>query len=48
MRVIAVKTLKDHREIFPQAEQALLAWYEEAEAAQWSNPNELLLILNTA
>jgi len=41
MRVIAVKTLKDHWEIFPQAEQALLAWYEEVEAAQWSNPNEL-------
>ena len=41
MRVIAVKTLKDHWELFPQAEQALLAWYEEVEAAQWSNPNEL-------
>jgi mRNA interferase HigB len=41
MRVIAVKTLKDHWEIFPQAEQSLLAWYEEVEAAQWSTPNEL-------
>jgi mRNA interferase HigB len=41
MRVIAVKTLKDHGEIFPQAEQALLAWFEEAETAQWNNPNEL-------
>jgi mRNA interferase HigB len=41
MRVIAVKTLKDHWEICPQAEQALLAWYEEVEAARWSNPNEL-------
>jgi mRNA interferase HigB len=41
MRVIAVKTLRKHLEAFPQAEQALLAWYEEAEAAQWNNPNEL-------
>ena len=41
MRVIAVKTLKDFWEKSPEAEQALLAWYEEAEAAQWNNPNEL-------
>ena len=41
MRVIAVKTLKEHWTAYPQAEQALLAWYEEAEIAQWSNPNEL-------
>ena len=41
MRVIAVKTLRDYWEIFPQAEPALLAWYEEAEAAQWTNPDEL-------
>lgn len=41
MRVIAVKTLKDHWEEFPQAKQALLSWYEEVNAADWSNPNEL-------
>jgi mRNA interferase HigB len=41
MRVIAVRTLKKHWELFPQARQALLAWYEEAEAAQWNSPNEL-------
>ncbi len=41
MRVIAVKTLKAHYAAFPEAEQALLAWYEEAETAQWNNPNEL-------
>jgi mRNA interferase HigB len=43
MRVIAVKTLKDFWEAAPDAKQALLAWYEEAEAAQWNNPNELKL-----
>lgn len=41
MRVIAVRTLKDFWEANLEAEQALLAWYEEAEAAQWNNPNEL-------
>jgi mRNA interferase HigB len=41
MRVIAVKTLKEYWEEFPQAEQALISWYDEAEAASWSNPNEL-------
>ncbi|HEY4061267.1 MAG TPA: type II toxin-antitoxin system HigB family toxin [Puia sp.] len=41
MRVIAVKTLKEYCVAFPGAEQVLLAWYEEAEAAQWNNPNEL-------
>lgn len=41
MRIIAVKTLKEYWEEFPQAEQALLSWYDEAEAASWSNPNEL-------
>jgi len=41
MRVIAVKTLKQYIKSFPQAEQAILAWYEEAEAAVWSTPNIL-------
>lgn len=41
MRIIAVKTLKDYWEAFPQAEQPLLSWLEEVETAEWSNPNEL-------
>ncbi len=41
MRVIAVKTLKDHIEGFPKAEQALLSWHEEVISANWANPNEL-------
>jgi len=41
MRVISVRTLKDYCAKFPQAEQALLSWHEEAEAADWKNPNEL-------
>lgn len=41
MRIIAVRTLKEYWEEFPQTEQALLSWYEEAEVANWNNPNEL-------
>lgn len=41
LRPSAVKKLKEHWTSYPQAEQALLAWYEEAEAAQWNSPNEL-------
>ena len=41
MRVIAVKALKKYWEEFPQAKQSLFAWYEEAEEAEWNNPNEL-------
>ena len=43
MRVIAVKTLKNFWNAATNREQALLAWYEEAEAAQWNNPNDLKL-----
>ena len=30
-----------HWEEYPQSKQALLSWYEEADAAQWNHPNEL-------
>jgi mRNA interferase HigB len=41
MRVIAVKTLMDYCKDFPLAKQSLFAWYEEAENAEWDNPNVL-------
>lgn len=41
MRVIAVKTLKEYWEEFPQVEQSLLSWYEEVNKVEWNNPNEL-------
>lgn len=41
MRVIAVKTLKSYWEEYPEAQQALFAWYEEVSEAEWSNPNEM-------
>ncbi|RYE33607.1 MAG: type II toxin-antitoxin system HigB family toxin [Sphingobacteriaceae bacterium] len=41
MRIISIQTLKDYSNNFHQAEQALLSWNDEAEQAQWNNPNEL-------
>ena len=41
MRIIAVQTLKHYWEKYHQAEQPLLAWYEETELARWNSPNEL-------
>lgn len=41
MRIIAVKTLKNYFKIFPQAEQALLSWYDEVENNTWNNHNEM-------
>lgn len=41
MRIISVKTLKQYWEEYHQAKEALLAWYEETEKAEWNNHNEL-------
>lgn len=41
MRIISVRTLKNFLLEFPQAEQALLSWYEETEAVNWDTPNQL-------
>ncbi|MGV8914774.1 MAG: type II toxin-antitoxin system HigB family toxin [Kaistella sp.] len=41
MRIIAVNTLKDYWEEFPQAKQSLLSWYEEGNIAEWNSPNEM-------
>lgn len=41
MRVIAKKTLRDFWEKHPDSEQQLKAWYNEAEYAEWKNPNEI-------
>ena len=38
MRVIAVSTLPDFWQRYPDAEQPLRAWYEEATNAAWTQP----------
>ena len=41
MRVIAVSTLRAFWERYPDAEQPLKAWYEEATGATWAQPADL-------
>lgn len=41
MRIIAVKTLKQCWEQYPEAEGAILSWYDEVAEADWNTPNEM-------
>jgi mRNA interferase HigB len=41
MRVIAVSTLRAFWEQYPDAEQPLKAWYEEATNAAWAQPADI-------
>ncbi len=41
MRIIAVKTLKNYWEVYPEAEGALLSWYDEVSDSDWDSPNSL-------
>ena len=41
MRVIAKKILRDFWELYPDCEQQLKSWFQEADKAEWKNPNEL-------
>lgn len=41
MRVIAIKTLRDFWAIHPNAMQPLLAWHDEVNKAEWSQPADI-------
>ena len=41
MRSIAKRTLRDFWEEYPDAEEPLMAWYREAEKADWRGPVEV-------
>lgn len=41
MRIISKRTLREFWERFPDAEEPLLAWFREAEKADWGKPSEL-------
>ena len=41
MRVIKKRTLREFWGRVPEARQALLAWYAEAEGANWRTPAEI-------
>lgn len=41
MRVIAIKTLRDFWATHPDSEQPLLAWFDEASKAVWTQPADI-------
>lgn len=41
MRIIAFKTLREFYQKHAGAEQALKAWFNEAEKANWNNSNQI-------
>lgn len=41
MRVIAVSTLREFWEKYPDAEQSLKAWFDEAGKASWTQPADI-------
>jgi mRNA interferase HigB len=48
MRIIAIKTLKNYIEDYPESEGALLSWFDEIEKVDWETPNELKLMYRNA
>lgn len=40
-RIVAKKTIREFWERFPDAEDALKAWYAEIKAAEWQNPTDI-------
>jgi mRNA interferase HigB len=41
MRIIAKKSLVKYWEKYPDTEQSLKAWYQEASAATWEGPQDI-------
>jgi mRNA interferase HigB len=41
MRIIAVSQLKNFWQRYPDSEQPLLAWIDEARKASWSTPSDI-------
>ena len=41
MRVFTKKILREFWVIYPDSEQQLKAWFQEAENAEWENPNQI-------
>ena len=48
MRIIALKTLRTFWEQHPDARQALQAWYDDAQRAQWRTPADIKNVYRNA
>jgi mRNA interferase HigB len=41
MRIVAKRTLREFWELYPEAEDPLLAWYREVEKEDWTKPSQV-------
>lgn len=48
MRIIARSSLREFWEIYPDAEQPLEAWYDEASRSKWESPADIKSIYRNA
>jgi len=48
MRVIALRTLQAFWEQHPEAQDALMAWYQDVKRAQWRTPADIKQIYRNA
>lgn len=48
MRIIARRTLREFWEKHPDTEQALKAWFQDAQRAEWKTPNDIRQTYTTA
>ncbi len=48
MRVIALRTLRAFWEQHPEAQDALVAWYQDVKRAQWRTPSDIRQVYRNA
>lgn len=48
MRVIALRTLRAFWEQHPEAQDALVAWYQDVKRAQWRTPADIRQVYRNA
>ncbi|MEM9275113.1 MAG: type II toxin-antitoxin system HigB family toxin [Cyanobacteria bacterium P01_F01_bin.143] len=48
MRIIARKTLRNFWEKYPDSEQPLKAWFDEASRANWQSPSDIKSLYRNA
>jgi len=48
VRIIAISTLRNFREVHADAEEPIKAWYQEAKVADWSTPDQVKAMYRNA
>lgn len=48
MRIISRRTLREFWNIYPDAEEPLKAWFQEATHADWANPHDVKAMYGNA